>query len=915
MAVTDKYTKLLEKYPYQRADVDKLLEQADEFELSAHARVRLKCVLHYFAHGENATVTCRRFGICRTTFYNWLKKVNLQDPSSLENQSKAPKHRPQPETDARTIALIEEYRRREVFLNKEKISARLLAEHGISASASTVGRVINRHGFYFADTPLHREKRLATESQKGSNAIGAIRDDTAKSVRLILEPADEDQRNSGWQKAAVIVLTATAASFLAGTKHAYALERASYQLHPTFPNRTAGESLEGLSFAVRDGAITDTAQPLHGSVYQITVPSVATSSSSQSSSSPAAISSSSTVTPAGGGRRTTPPSPSPSSALSSARSSASTAGAPAFSSVVPSSFSAVAAGPSPVASTSVTEVQPSEILHCPYRENATLHEAAPQCPCTSLSAVTGASVTLDLTVLIAIIAWAIGRFGCVASCTTRHKHSTAYRRKHVLWKQHIRARACSMKKTLVVCLLSLALLLALLWNITRASAATTVPLNHWYQGHLLSSSGNPVTTAVTIRLSYWKSADFTSGDLSATGAINTSASNYVNWYEEHTLTPSSDGSFAVELGSIHALPDLSALPASTLTSLYLQVDVKASGAADSTYDLQDADTSSTTIDRTSVLSLPFARNADFLDQRDVGTGSGSIPLLQSGGLLPISTIAGGTHRTSFILNANGSTATGALFFGGTLSEYLRFNTARSHFEFSDNLWVEGNLSTSGSLIVEGNMTFGSNGSILRINNVPYTFPFGDGSASGRVLMTSGSGQLTWGLVGTGSLKTRTRSLAIPTDAAAITTDGSNNETTVYVGSETGSTVNPHQYYRVSSGSGQLQDVDIRLKVLLPADFVSFANAGDLRFAYKNTGASTAQSKLDILVEDADGDDAFTAADGQNLFSTSWTEYSDELDAVAFNPSARQFIYITMKGYATTSGSAYAGDIILTYTSR
>lgn len=243
---------------------------------------------------------------------------------------------------------------------------------------------------------------------------------------------------------------------------------------------------------------------------------------------------------------------------------------------------------------------------------------------------------------------------------------------------------------LVGALLAAACLLLLLWTVESAHAAQTVPLTRWYQGHLLDNSGTAVTTEVTIRFSEWKSADFTASDLTATGSINTGAAHYLSWSEEHTLTPSTDGSFAVELGSINALPDFTGLPPATLQSMYLQVEVKTSGAADSTYDLLDTNTSSTTVDRTSILSLPFARNADLLDQRDTGTASGSIPVLTTGGALSLD--------GDLTLNADSGAANAVLTFGNNiLNETLQFNVTTSRFEFSDDVGISGDLEVTGTM--------------------------------------------------------------------------------------------------------------------------------------------------------------------------------------------------------------------------
>lgn len=57
--------------------------------------------------------------------------------------------------------------------------------------------------------------------------------------------------------------------------------------------------------------------------------------------------------------------------------------------------------------------------------------------------------------------------------------------------------------------------------------------------------------------------------------------------------------------------------------------------------------------------------------------------------------------------------------------------------------VDGNLSTSGALAVEGAAAFGST---LKLNGVTYTFPAADGGAN-HVLQTNGAGTLSWTDVG------------------------------------------------------------------------------------------------------------------------------------------------------------------------
>ncbi|HAI98791.1 TPA: hypothetical protein DCL30_04630 [Candidatus Peribacteria bacterium] len=671
----------MEQYPLHRADVEKFLENADALELSRQARQRLGWLLHAAEHG-NIALTCRHFAISRTTLYGVLGRFDPHDPASLENRSRAPKHVPQPETSAATVALIREWRSAEPQLCKEKISERLRTE-GIELSASTVGRIINQYGLFFADTPSHRAKRRSAEAR---------RKDIADARRALKDQAKNILRGDGWQTAAAVALAATGASLFADIEPAHALEGSVYQLRSL--EAPLGGRLEGAAYTVDGVSTTDYEQLLEGSTYQLT-PQAAASSSSTSSTQVSTETSTDVST--GGGRRTIPTLRSSSSLSSSSSSSRFRPSAPSAP-TIGTSASSPQATPSPAGSkesrtaASLTttpkgdapkaplagEQQPALPPASPFpQELRSLHEAAPRTifaiPSKQTRADEAAGTAILAAMLTCVIGYALLKRTCLFGLLGSFPAVVHLMR----------------KRASLLLLLGTALLLALLWNIAVAGAAT-VPLTQWYQGHLLTTDDSAVTTPVTIRFSQWKSADFASGDLTATGSINTSAANYVNWSEEHTLTPESDGSFSVELGSVHALPDFSTMSASTLTSLYLQVDAKASGAADSTYDLLDADTDDTAVDRSSLLSLPFARNADLLDQHHAGTGSGAIPFLSSGAALAL--------NGNLTINADSEERDAVLTFGNNLlNETLTFSAANSRFEFSHDVRIGGDLETLGTM--------------------------------------------------------------------------------------------------------------------------------------------------------------------------------------------------------------------------
>ena len=91
-----------------------------------------------------------------------------------------------------------------------------------------------------------------------------------------------------------------------------------------------------------------------------------------------------------------------------------------------------------------------------------------------------------------------------------------------------------------------------------------------------------------------------------------------------------------------------------------------------------------------------------------------------------------------------------LRFGATGKE-LRWSVGESLFKLDDSIDILGTasgrkihaqdrLTSSGGLVIEQDAYFASG---IVLNGVKYTFPYSDASASGRVLASDGSGQLSW----------------------------------------------------------------------------------------------------------------------------------------------------------------------------
>jgi len=113
--------------------------------LSRDALRRLRWMDYYLAHGRNARLTCRHFGISSATFYRWWHRFRPRRLESLEDDRRTRRPRrvrhPQapPELVARIRALREQYPR----WGKLKLVV-LLRRDGWTVSASTVGRTLTR---------------------------------------------------------------------------------------------------------------------------------------------------------------------------------------------------------------------------------------------------------------------------------------------------------------------------------------------------------------------------------------------------------------------------------------------------------------------------------------------------------------------------------------------------------------------------------------------------------------------------------------------------------------------------------------------------------------------------------------------------------------------------------------------------
>ena len=113
-------------------------------DISRRAKTRLEWLDWYRAHGENARLTCRHFGISPDTFYRWKRRYKPKQLSRLESQSRRPHHVRQPQTTAVQERRIQAWREKYPRWGKDKIRVLLKTYDHIDLSASTIGRILKR---------------------------------------------------------------------------------------------------------------------------------------------------------------------------------------------------------------------------------------------------------------------------------------------------------------------------------------------------------------------------------------------------------------------------------------------------------------------------------------------------------------------------------------------------------------------------------------------------------------------------------------------------------------------------------------------------------------------------------------------------------------------------------------------------
>jgi transposase InsO family protein len=133
--------------------------------LSKAARMRLGWIEFCQAHEGNVSLTCRHFGIARSTLHRWLARYAPRDLTTLEDHDRAPRSRRTPTIPLPSVDLALELRDERPAWSKYKLSVVLERDFGVVVSPSSVGRILSRYGRIEAKASMRR-KRAAVGRNK-----------------------------------------------------------------------------------------------------------------------------------------------------------------------------------------------------------------------------------------------------------------------------------------------------------------------------------------------------------------------------------------------------------------------------------------------------------------------------------------------------------------------------------------------------------------------------------------------------------------------------------------------------------------------------------------------------------------------------------------------------------------------------
>ncbi|MGE3340972.1 MAG: hypothetical protein AB7J46_03535 [Candidatus Altimarinota bacterium] len=205
------------------------------------------------------------------------------------------------------------------------------------------------------------------------------------------------------------------------------------------------------------------------------------------------------------------------------------------------------------------------------------------------------------------------------------------------------------------------------------------------QIHFQDQEGDPLSTALDIRVSLWDSYEFRAGDVDAFGALNTSALHYGGYFTTFSILPDQDGYFFGSIPGLYQLSifELPDFPVISPFNAYLQLEYKLQGSPDTEYLVYDF-----------MHDPPLQSVTRFLIDQNAAYYT-----FEAGPR---------TSWNEFTLDVNNNASTViSLKFGEVVAKTIQYHLSNGRFEINDDVSVTGTLTTSLGIVSGGTVNFAS----------------------------------------------------------------------------------------------------------------------------------------------------------------------------------------------------------------
>lgn len=159
---------MVARIPHQKQlDSIKSISEKAKKKLTVIDWYNLKSKIHSSNHKKNVTLTCRHFGLSRSTFYYWYKSYDSRNLYTLEEKSRKPKHTRGVKYGYETVREIKKIRKENHLFDGVKIHKIMLRykDKEEVPSSATINRIIRKYNMFYADGNIRKHKELSRKAK------------------------------------------------------------------------------------------------------------------------------------------------------------------------------------------------------------------------------------------------------------------------------------------------------------------------------------------------------------------------------------------------------------------------------------------------------------------------------------------------------------------------------------------------------------------------------------------------------------------------------------------------------------------------------------------------------------------------------------------------------------------------------